>query len=62
MINQIVAAAQNLRQEVTQNTGADESEGDLLHRAFEAGQTVKAADVQQSPVKNDACQTAGESN
>ena len=62
MINQIVATAQNLRQEVTQNTGADESKGNLLHRALEAGQAVKAADVQQSPVKNDACQTAGESN
>ena len=46
MINQIVAAAQNLRQEVTQNTGADEGEGDLLHRAFEAWQAVKTADVQ----------------
>ena len=34
------------RQEVTQNTGADEGEGDLLHRAFEAGQAVKTADVQ----------------
>ena len=62
MINQIVAAAQNLRQEVTQNTGADEGKGNLLYRALEAGQAVKTAYVQQSPVKNDACQTAGESN
>ena len=46
MVDKIVATAQNLRQEVTQNTGADEGEGDLLHRAFEAWQTVKTADVQ----------------
>ena len=62
MINQIVAAAQNLRQEVTQNTGADESKGDFLYRALEAGKAVKAADVQQSPVEDDTCQTARESN
>ena len=62
MVDKIVATAQNLRQEVTQNTGADESKGDFLYRALEAGKAVKAADVQQSPVKNDACQTAGESN
>ena len=62
MINQLVAAAQNLGKEVTQNTAADESKGNLLYRALEAGQAVKAADVQQSPVKNDTCQTAGKSN
>ncbi len=62
MINQLVAAAQNLRQKVTKNTGADESKGNLLYRALEAGQAVKTADVQQSPVKDDTCQTAGESN
>ena len=62
MVDKIVAAAQNLRQEVTQNTGADKGKGNLLYRALEAGQAVKAADVQQATVKDNTCQTAGKSN
>lgn len=54
LVDELVAAAEHLWQEVAQYACAEQGEDDFMHRLLEQRQAVEAADIQKSPVKEDA--------
>ena len=62
LVDELVAAAEHLGQEVAQYACAEQGEDDFMHRLLEQRQAVEAADVQKSPVEEDAERTGCESD
>lgn len=54
LVDELVAAAEHLGQEVAQYACAEQGKDDFMHRLLEQRQAVEAADIQKSPVEEDA--------